>query len=195
MDPRTAYILRTRQQQLALRLHNFGLELHKLKEVRREFGVARVEDAGGRKMPFHGVLSLPMAFGSLRQVERVLPVTQIGPFVITALAAYWLGSDGRFRPVSSIVDNEQNPPVVDGLDFVFQIRTAGSGLNWQREPVPSSGLFSSYDRPRYLAAPEWLKPSDSVIFTATPIRRPDSTGLLKVVFCGHKNIDTSRWAR
>lgn len=146
-------------------------------------------------MPFHGVLSLPMTAGSLRTVERSLPVTQIGAYVVTLLASYWLGSDGRWRPVSSIVDNQQNPPVIDSVDFVYQIRTAGSGINWQKEQIPSSGLFSSFDRPRFLSVPEWLKPSDSVIFTATPIRAPDTSGQLKLVFAGYKNIDPSRWAR
>lgn len=195
MDKNAAYTLRARQQQLFARMLQLEASLKEAKEVSRDFGVARVEDAPGRKMPFFGAITLPMVGGSLLPVQRALPVTQIGAFVVTALYASWVGADGRFRPTSSIVDNQNNPPVVDALDFVYQIKTSGTGTFWQKEPVPSTGLFGSYDRPRYLSAPEWLKPSDSLIVTATPIRPPPSTGRLQFIFLGYKNIDPSRWVR
>lgn len=196
MDPNTAAMLRTRNVQLAARMMAVEQSLKEAQKVKRTFGVARVEDSPGRKKPFIFPVQFPLVVGSVQPVPRTVSISQTGPFVCTALAAQWLiTANGRFRPISSVVDNEQNPPVVNGVNFVYEITTAGSGWRWQQEPIPSSMLYSNYDRPKYLEVPEYIEPNEALFITITPIVAPAATGTLYFDLIGFRIFDTSRYVR
>lgn len=195
MDPQMAYALRQRHNQLALRLMALEKEATGLREIQQNFGVARVEDLPGRKKPLFVPLRFEFAQGSETPETRVYNISQTGPEVYLALWAASLdGATGRFRPVSSMVDNAQNPAVVDSFDGTYEVVTSGSGWKWQTEPVSTAALFSNRDRPMYLEAPEYLEPQEAIKVTITPTR---ALNRLSFFFCllGYKVFDTSRYTR
>lgn len=195
MDHQMAFALRQRHNQLALRLKALEAEAAGLRTIQQNFGVARVEDLPGRKKP----LLVPLRFEFPAQSETPLtethPVSQTGPEVFLSLWGAALDiATGRFRPISSMVDNAQNPSVVDAFNGVYEIVTSGSGWNWQTEPVATAALFSNRDRPFYLEAPEYVEPREGVKVTVTPIRAQARVDFF-LCLLGYKVFDTSRYTR
>lgn len=195
MDANTAVALRQRHNQLASRLMALEAKAAHLRTIQQNFGVARVEDLPGRKKPLLIPLRFEFPAGSLTPIPQVYEVDETGAEVILALWGAALDiATGRFRPISSMVDNAQNPAVVDAFDGTYEIITSGAGWHWSTEPVPTAALFSNRDRPMYLEAPEYLEPKNATKVTIAPIRARARVDFFMCLI-GYKNFDTSRFTR
>lgn len=189
MDPTAAYFARRIQAKVA-ELEERSL---KLRQNQAQFGVASPMDIPGRKRPFIATADIAMTASTDTKYGSI-SVSQTGPFLVGALAAFWREtSEARFRPISSHVDNEADGASVNAINFHYSIRTGGVDHQWQSDPMPSPTLFSCYDRPRYLNGPPAIvEPGGTLFIEVTPTKAPDAAGTLTFCFLGAIVVDASR---
>lgn len=190
--------------------------------------VARIENIPGRRIPYDAVVTIPIGSASTSEAPASHTVTQDGPFVAvvryaTFLSAYQFQvttgqgatatfngrSNGRYRPVSSVLDindamtgftpavgaaapgdglfslvgsNQHAPFRTMQFDGTIEVES-GSGYKRQSGPIPSSLWAPGWNFASQLPVLDFFERGDSIQFKAKPnhVNNPNAGNIQTLV--------------
>lgn len=167
----------------------FERELRDLEAARQTFGARTLEQMDGKKHNYEVPVEIEIPTGtSLARIRGTFTHNLSGMFVCEYMwGAYRETTQARWRPCSSIWDNQQSPAIVNALDFEFEIGE-DQGFNWQNEPMPSP-LLGGIERPYYMPVSAQITGNQLISVFITPTRSRPEAGTLLVVFGGYQTLD------
>lgn len=171
--------------ELALaRIDELEREIRDIEAARQVFSSRTLEQMPGKKHNYEVPIDLVVPANSTARINDTFTHNESGMFVVEYLyAAYREDGQARWRPASSLWDNNVAPATVNSLDFLWEI-TEDQGYNWQSNPL-SSALLSGIEKPFYLPVPAQITGSQLIRVQITPTRAPVAAGMLAFVFGGY----------
>lgn len=208
MPPQTPEAQRARAviNNMAMRLKQHEAQLQQLTALQKATADAPkwIEQIPGRRVPYFGVIDLPILANSTSKIDGLYPVSEDGPFVVTGVALFYkrTGSDDDFAGVwgyatavgARMLNNFPSVPGFLGLDQPhvtsgsLQLADRGSDRNWQNKEIPSA-MFSPEAGGVYVLPIACLFERNSAIEASfTPGLAADYPGMVQCILCGYKIV-------
>lgn len=157
-----------------------------------------IEDIPGPRQPYTYVVKVPFTAGDTTSVSRGVTIAADGPFVCTAMRAFWRitttgqALTGRWNPVSTLpyrIHSAATGPPAGQAEFSFRITTGGSGRFWQSDWLPGP-IFDGMGmgRPDYQGIAGWVERTNTLTVEANPefAIPASSTGDVWIYFEGYQ---------
>jgi len=188
---------------MAMRLQHHEAQLQQLTALQKATADAPkwIEQIPGRRVPFGGVIDMPIPANSTSMVSGLFNVAEDGPFVLTAVALFYKLTEGDFAGIwgyataasSRIISTYpavgfvgmDKPHVTSGG---LQIVDRGSDRLWQSKELPTS-LFSEEAGGVYVLPVACLfERSSAVEATFAPGVAVEYAGLVECILLGYKIV-------
>jgi hypothetical protein len=153
-----------------------------------------IEDIPGPRQPYYYVLQIPFHLGDTAQNQSSVTIATDGPFICTAMSAYYkmtsgqVGTIGAWMPVTTLPFNIYNAagPPAGAVEFSFRILTGGSGRQWQSDWLPAPMIHGWADSPHYTGVKGWVDRTNTLTVQARPEFAVPSNGDVWFIFEGYQ---------
>jgi hypothetical protein len=204
MPPQTQNRAAAAIANMAMRLKQHEAQLTQLTALQKATADAPkwIEQIPGRRVPYWGVIDLPIIGNSTSKVDGIYNVSEDGPYVVTGIGMFYKLTTGDAAGVwgyataagSRIPAALPSPGFLGILDQPHvtsgsvRIVDRGSDRNWQNKPV-ASALFSPEAGGIYVLPVACLFDRNSAIEASfQPGLAVAETGLVECVLCGYKIV-------
>lgn len=185
-----AHQLIQEQELMLARMDELEREIRDLSAARQIYSSRTLEEMPGKKKNYDAPIEIDLAQNSVNTGVGRYTHSESSMFVVTKVCAFWReDAEGRWRPISSVPDQEQSPAVVNGIDFLWRISEDNNGYNWSPDPMPSSLLQGTWERPFILPIAGQITPSMTIQVDILPTRGAAEDGTLQFLLRGYLLLD------
>lgn len=180
-----------REQELMLaRIDELEREIRDMSAARQIYSSRTLEDMPGKKKNLDIPIEIDLVGGSLAAGQGDYTHSESSMYVCTKVTAFWReDGEARWRPVSSVADQEQAPGIINSVDFLWGISEDNNGYNWQPNLLPSSLLQGVWERPFILPIAGQITPSMTINVEIVPTRAPAEDGTVQFLLRGYMILD------